>query len=74
MSEPENEHPDPDEALVPEDLRTGEDNPLAEPLDEDVDPDELDVMGGKTAEESADDEDRDESGDQGPDQDRGQDS
>jgi hypothetical protein len=32
---------------LPEDVRPGEDNPLAEPLDDDVDPDELDVHGGK---------------------------
>jgi hypothetical protein len=33
---------------LPEDLQPGEDNPLAEPLDEDVD--DLDVHGGKTPE------------------------
>jgi hypothetical protein len=37
---------------LPEDLQPGEDNPLAEPLDEDVD--DLDVHGGKTPEEHGD--------------------
>lgn len=40
---------------LPEDLQPGEDNPLAEPLDEEVDPDDLDLHGGKDAEQ--DDED-----------------
>ncbi len=40
---------------LPEDLQPGEENPLAEPLDEDVDRDDLDVQGGKTPEESVDD-------------------
>ncbi|HEX6149100.1 hypothetical protein [Nocardioides sp.] len=39
---------------LPEDLQPGEENPLAEPLDEDVDRDELDVRGGKAPEESQD--------------------
>jgi hypothetical protein len=42
---------------LPEDLRPSEDNPLAQPLTEDDDPkslEELDVMGGKTPEESGD--------------------
>lgn len=41
--------------LTPDDLQPGEDNPLAEPLDEDEAPDDLDVLGGKMPE---DDEDR----------------
>ncbi len=53
---------------LPEDLQPSEENPLAEPLDEDVDRDDLDVQGGKTAEDSdkedaedgVDGEDRDE--------------
>jgi hypothetical protein len=40
---------------LPEDLQPGEENPLAEPLDEDVDRDDLDVRGGKTPEQSGDD-------------------
>lgn len=36
---------------LPEDLQAGEENPLAEPLDDDVDTDELDMRGGKGAEE-----------------------
>jgi hypothetical protein len=39
---------------LPEDLQPGEENPLAEPLDEDVDRDDLDVQGGKTPEDSGD--------------------
>lgn len=37
---------------LPEDLQSGEDNPLAEPLAEDVDTAELDLDGGKTPVES----------------------
>ena len=37
---------------LPEDLQPGEDNPLAEPLDDDVDPDDLDVLEGKGAEQT----------------------
>lgn len=37
---------------LPEDLQPTEDNPLAEPLDADVDPDDLDVLEGKGAEQS----------------------
>ena len=38
---------------LPEDLQPGEENPLAEPVDTDeVDRDELDLLGGKTPEES----------------------
>ena len=40
---------------LPEDLQPGEENPLAEPLDEEVDRDDLDVQGGKAPEESVDD-------------------
>ena len=44
---------------LPEDLQPGEENPLAEPPDEDVDRDDLDLQGGKTPEESVDDQDGD---------------
>lgn len=44
-----------DDEQLPEDLQPGEDNPLAEPLDEDVDPDDLDVLEGKHAVESDED-------------------
>lgn len=40
---------------LPEDLRPTDDNPLAQPLTDDDDaksPEELDVLGGKTPEES----------------------
>jgi hypothetical protein len=52
---------------LPEDLQPGEDNPLAEPLDDDVDRDDLDMEGGRTPEESEepDGSDRGESDDQG---------
>ena len=44
---------------LPEDLQPGEDNPLAEPLDPDAeetkDPEELDMQGGKPAEQWDDD-------------------
>lgn len=46
-----------DDKQLPEDLQPGEANPLAEPLDDEVDPDELDVLEGKGAEESAGDSD-----------------
>lgn len=40
---------------LPEDLQPGEDNPLAEPLDPEAagtkDPEELDMQGGKPAEQ-----------------------
>jgi len=36
---------------LPEDLQAGEENPLAEPLEDDVDTDALDMQGGKGAEE-----------------------
>jgi len=44
---------------LPEDLQPGEENPLAEPPDEDVDRDDLDLQGGKTPEESDDEGDGD---------------
>lgn len=53
-----NDNPDPGVADddLPEDLRPTEDNPLAQPLDEDEaqSPEELDVLGGKTPEENSD--------------------
>jgi hypothetical protein len=36
---------------LPEDLQPSEENPLAEPLEEDVDRDDLDMEGGRTPEE-----------------------
>lgn len=65
MSESETEPGGIRDEDLPEDLQPGEDNPLAEPLDTDeVDPDDLDVTGGKTAAESdASEEDEVESGD-----------
>ncbi len=51
------DQPDTDDAVgitderLPEDLRPTEDNPLAQPLDEEVSPEDLDVHGGKPAEE-----------------------
>jgi len=41
---------------LPEDLQPSEDNPLAEPLDDEVDPEDLDMHGGKGAEEWDDEE------------------
>ena len=41
---------------LPEDLRPSEENPLAQPLDEDDAPDDLDMYGGKPAEQWADEE------------------
>ena len=42
---------------LPEDLQPSEDNPLAEPLDEDdAETDELDMQGGKTPEQWDDEE------------------
>ena len=52
MSESESETSGIDDEQLPEDLQPSEENPLAEPLDEDVDRDDLDVQGGKTAEDS----------------------
>ena len=40
-----------DDDQLPEDLQPSEENPLAEPLEDDVDTDELDMQGGKGAEE-----------------------
>ena len=45
-----------------------EDNPLAEPLDDDVDVEDLDMEGGKTPEES-DDEDSSAEDDEGDEED-----
>lgn len=36
---------------LPEDLQPGEDNPLAEPLDGDADPEDLDMGGGRVPDE-----------------------
>ena len=36
---------------LPEDLQASEENPLAEPLEDEVDPDDLDMEGGKGAEQ-----------------------
>lgn len=48
-----------DDEQLPEDLQPSEDNPLAQPLDPDdedtPDPEDLDMHGGKPAEESDDD-------------------
>ena len=60
MSESESETAGIDDDQLPEDLQPSDDNPLAEPLAEDVDEDELDVLDGKHAEESDDAEDEDE--------------
>jgi len=54
MSESESETAGIDDEQLPEDLQPSDENPLAEPLDDDVDEDELDVLGGKTAEEGDD--------------------
>ena len=54
MSESESETTGIDDEQLPDDLQPGEDNPLAEPLDEDVDEDELDVLDGKHAEQDDD--------------------
>lgn len=59
MSESESETSGIDDEQLPEDLQPGEDNPLAEPLDDDVDEDELDVFEGKHAEQSGDDDESD---------------
>ena len=64
MSENESEGISDDK--LPEDLQPGEDNPLAEPLDEDVDVEDLEMDGGKTPEESDDEES---SSDEGEDED-----
>jgi len=62
MSENESEGISDDK--LPEDLQPGEDNPLAEPLDEDVDVEDLEMDGGKTPEESDDDSSDDEKDDE----------
>ena len=59
MSESESETAGIGDEQLPEDLQPGEDNPLAVPLDDDVDEDELDVLEGKHAEQSDDDQDQD---------------
>jgi hypothetical protein len=57
MSESENEPGGVRDEDLPEDLQPSEDNPLAESPDPDeVDRDELDLTGGKTPEQSGDDE------------------
>ena len=48
-----------DDDQLPEDLQPGEDNPLAEAPDDDDLLDDLDVLGGKDAEQDEDDEDND---------------
>jgi hypothetical protein len=61
MSESESENTDTgigDEQL-PEDLQPGEDNPLAQAPDEEELPDDLDVLGGKDAETSGDEDETD---------------
>ncbi len=59
MSESESETAGIGDEQLPEDLQPGDDNPLAVPLDDDVDEDELDVLEGKHAEQSDDDQDQD---------------
>ncbi len=60
MSESETEPGGIRDEDLPEDLQPGEDNPLAEPLDDDeVDPEDVDLEGGKTADQMGDDEDVD---------------
>ncbi len=54
MSESDPESPGIRDEDLPEDLQPGEENPLAEPLDEDVDRDALDMEGGRTPEEPED--------------------
>ncbi|HEY0950407.1 hypothetical protein [Nocardioides sp.] len=54
--------------LLPEDLRPTDDNPLAKPLTDEDDPkspEELDMHGGKTPEESEGDAPGDAEGDEG---------
>jgi len=51
---------------LPEDLQPTDDNPLAQPLTDEDDPkspEELDVLGGKTAEAGTDESDESDSGD-----------
>jgi len=54
MSESENTPSGIEDENLPEDLQPTEDNPLAQPLDEDdaKSPEELDMHGGKTPEQS----------------------
>jgi hypothetical protein len=59
MSEPEPETGGIRDEDLPEDLQPSEENPLAEPLEEDVDRDDLDMEGGRTPEESEGSEDAD---------------
>ena len=54
---------------LPEDLQPSEDNPLAEPLDDDVEVEDLDMHGGKEPEESEDPEDSEDSADDSPEDD-----
>lgn len=63
MSENESEGISDDK--LPEDLQPSEDNPLAEPLDEDVDVEDLEMDGGKTPEQSDDEDSSDDQGGQG---------
>lgn len=49
---------------LPEDLQPGEDNPLAEPLDDDVDVEDLEMGGGKTPEESDEEDSSDDEDDE----------
>ncbi len=55
MSESETETEGVSDDKLPEDLQPSEDNPLAEPLDEDVEVDDLEMDGGKTPEEGSED-------------------
>ena len=64
MSENETESEGISDDKLPEDLQPGEDNPLAEPLDEDVDVEDLDMTGGKTPEGSDDEDSADDEDDQ----------
>ena len=59
MSESESDRDGIGDESLPEDLRPGEANPLAEPLDDEVDLDDLDVRGGKRAEEMSGDAEED---------------
>jgi hypothetical protein len=59
MSEPEPETGGIRDEDLPEDLQPSEENPLAEPLEEDVDRDDLDMEGGRTPEGSGESEDAD---------------
>ncbi|MGY2702834.1 MULTISPECIES: hypothetical protein [unclassified Nocardioides] len=59
-----NDHVGIEDEDLPEDLQPTDDNPLAQPLDDDAkSPEELDVRGGKTPEGSTDD-DGDREGDE----------